>query len=334
MFIQYHNVAVRSIAAVVPPHILNNLEYAATVSDKKYRRRILYTGIEERHTSLPEQRASDLASIAAEAVMKKLGWEPDSIRVLIFVTQTPDLYTPSTAMLIQSKLKMGQNLLAFDVNLGCSGYSSGLQIMAGILSQTKGRGLLLVGDCQHYMPGTEFESNSIMFGDSGTATAMEYDESAPSLLCHQMTDGSRFKCLCSTYHGFYMDGNAIVLFSLNEVVDSINEFHMHYGISQEEIDYYALHQAQKIIVEGIAQNCNMPSEKVLRAYQKYGNTSCGSIPVAICANVDKFRGPIRKLKIFTCGFGVGLAWSSTLIAVDSDNLLPLIESDYIYPLVI
>ena len=126
-----------------------------------------------------------------------------------------------------------------------------------------------------------------------------------------------------------MDGNEIVLFSLNEVVDSINQFHDHYGISREDVDFYALHQAQKIIVEGISQNCGLALEKVLTAYQEYGNTSSASIPFALCANTDRLQG--KGLKIFACGFGIGLAWSSALLTLDGSCILPLIESDYAYP---
>lgn len=330
MFTVYEHVALRALAAAAPTHILSNIEYAATVSDKKYRRRILYTGIKERHTLRNGQYASDLAGIAAEAVLEKLGWARDSVGVLIFITQSPDLRTPSTAKLIQARLGLGQDLLAFDVNLGCSGFTSGVQIMAGILSQTRGRGLLLVGDGDRYAPGTEFEENAILFGAGGAAAAMEYDENAPAMPCSQMTDGTRCKALYTDLQGnTCMDGNEILLFSLNEVVDSVNEFHEHYGIERGQVDFYALHQAQKIIVEGIAQNCDLPGDKVLRVYENYGNTSSASVPFVLCANTDKLKG--RALKVFTCGYGIGLAWSSALITVDADTVLPLIESDYVYP---
>lgn len=331
MFTTYHKVAIRGIAATAPTTVLSNVEYAEKVSDKKYRRRILYTGIEERRMVVGGQRTSDLASIAAEAVLKRLGWKRDSVRILIFITQAPDLLSPSTAMLIQAKIGLGQDLLAYDVNLGCSGFSSGVQIMAGALAATKGRGLLLMGDCQHYAQGTEFDPGGIIFGDGGAAVAMEYDDTAPAMQCHQMTDGSRFNVLYgSNERGRVMDGNAIVLFSLNEVVDSINEFHTYFNLSRDEVDYYALHQAQKIIVEGIGQNCGLPSDKILRAYPKYGNTSSASIPFALCSNKDKLQR--KALKVFTCGYGIGLAWSSALITIDGDAVLPLIESDYVYPL--
>ena len=330
MYVTYESVAVRAIASAAPTRILDNEVFAAGVTDRRYRRRIKYTGIKKRHAVTGRQRTSDLASIAAEKVLDKLQWDRESVQVLIFITQNPDMYAPSTAMLIQTKLGLSQSLMAFDVNLGCSGFTSGLQIMAGILAQTKGRGLLLMGDCQHYAEGTEYDADSILFGDGGSAVAMEYDESAVQMPAFQMTDGSRFKALCATFdQGHIMDGNAIVLFSLNEVVNDINDFHDHYGINRDDVDYYALHQAQKIIVDGVANNCRLPKEKVLQAYELYGNTSSASVPFALCANTDKFDKKI--LKIFACGFGIGLAWSGILFEIPADMILPMIESDYAYP---
>lgn len=330
MYARYSCVAIRAISATAPTDVLDNEKFAQTVSDRRYRRRVIYTGIKQRRAVRGRQRTSDLASIAAEAVVKKLGWAKDSIGVLIFVTQSPDMYAPSTAMLIQTKLGLSQHLMAFDVNLGCSGFTTGVQMMAGILSQTKGRGLLLMGDSVLYAPGEEYAADNILFGHGAAAVALEYDESAPDIPAFQMTDGSRFKALCSTFdQGHIMNGNDIVLFSLSDVVDSINEFHQHYGIRHEDVDYYALHQAQKIIVEGVANNCQLPPEKVLRAYEMYGNTSSASIPFALCANTDRFQKD--RLKIFGCGFGIGLAWSGVLFEVDSTMILPMIESDYAYP---
>lgn len=330
MYSVLKKISVRSIAAVAPVAILDNEKFAEEVKDKKYSRRILYTGIKKRHMVIGRQRASDLACVAAEKILERLHWNRGSIGALIFITQSPDLYAPSTAMLIQAKLGLSQNLLAFDVNLGCSGFPSGIQIMSGILNQIKSRGLLLMGDCKYYASGREFDGDSSLFGDGGAAVALEYDESAPDIPAFQMTDGSRFKVLCKTYEqGRIMDGNKVVLFSLNEVVNSINDFHEYFGINKWEVDYYALHQAQKIIIDGIADNCELEKEKVLEIYQEYGNTTSASIPFAICGNTDKYKKKI--IRFFCCGYGIGLAWCGVMIRMDKENIIALEESDYVYP---
>lgn len=330
MYLQYGNVAVKAVASAVPTKVLDNEKFAESVSDRRYKRRIKYTGIRQRRAVKGLQRTSDLACIAAEAVLKNLEWKRDFIRFLIFITQNPDLYAPSTAMLIQSKLGLSKSLMAFDVNLGCSGFTTGIQVMSGLLSKENMRGLVLMGDCQHYKPGTEFDADSILFGDGGSAVALEYDSAAESIKGFQMTDGTKFKALCCTYDkGHIMDGNEIVLFSLNEVVNSINEFFLQNRIDTNNIDFFALHQAQKIIIDGVANNCFMPKEKVLEAYQLYGNTSSASIPFALCANTEKYKK--EKLNVFGCGFGIGLAWSGALFSIDRTGVLPIIESDYVYP---
>lgn len=333
MYSVIKNIAVRSIAAVAPVCVLDNEKFAASVEDKKYRRRILYTGVKKRRVAIGEQRTSDLVCIAMEKILKHLQWSRDTINVLIYITQSPDIRTPSTAMLIQTKLGLSKDLLAFDINLGCSGFPSGIQILSGILNQTKGRGIVLMGDCQYYAPGTEFDADSILFGAGGAAVALEYDQAAPDITAFQMTDGSRFKALCTTYdQGLIMDGNEILLFSLNEVADSINHFCTHFNINKQEVDYYALHQAQKIIVDGIAYNCELEKDKVLEIYQEYGNTSSASIPFAICGNTDKYSKDI--LNFLCCGYGIGLAWSGVMIRINKENIIGLEESDYVYPALI
>lgn len=329
MYTCYNNVKIETIISVAPKTILDNVAYAETLEDKRLKRKILYTGVKRRRTSLAEQVTSDLACVAVEEILKKSGWKKEEIGVLVLVTQTPDLYVPSTAMIVQGKLGLSHDLLAFDVNLGCSGFSSGIQIMSSIISQTRGKGILVVGDCLKFPEGGEYEDNNILFGSGISAVAMEYSEEATPIRAFQKTDGSRAKYLCSTYDkGHYMDGNEIVLFSLNEVVDSINEFHKEYNISFKDVDYYALHQAQKIIVDGIANNCDLPSEKVLEIYQEYGNTSGASIPFSICGNIEKYEKDV--MTIFACGFGVGLAWSGVLFDIERDGILPIVESDKVY----
>lgn len=330
MYTVYENIAIRAMAVTVPPMILDNEKYAATVKDRRYKRRIQYTGIKQRREPLPGQKGSDLVCVAAERVIEKLGWDKESIKTLIYITQNPDIYAPSTAMIIQAKLGLPIDIMAFDVNLGCSGFTSGVQIMSGLLSQTKGRGLLLMGDSKKWAPGDEFSDHAIIVGAGMAAVAMEWDETASSMPAFQMTDGNKYKTLyASADAGNVMDGNEVVLFSLNEVVNSINAFHAYYNIKRDDIDYYALHQAQKIIVDGVANNCNISDEKVLRAYEMYGNTSSASVPFALCANTEKFRK--NELKIMACGFGIGLAWSGMVFEMDAGGILPINESDYIYP---
>lgn len=329
MFGQYSDIVIRGIASAVPEHRVDNLELVEVLGSKRTKRQVLLTGIKSRHICEKGQAASDLATIAAEKLLDKLGWNRDEIRVLVFVTQSPDVSTPSTAMIVQKRLGIGEDCLAFDVNLGCTGYVSGLQIIAGLLNNTGGKGLLLVGDGRYYEPGGEINSNTLLFGDGAAATAVEA-VSGKGFSYSQKTDGTRHGLITKSLDGkVYMDGNAVLLFSLGEVAQSIQDMKTHFRIEEDQIDYYVLHQAQKLIIDGIANECSIDIEKILTSYEEYGNTSTATLPITICHNAEQIKEK-KMVRLMLSGFGVGLAWSNVYIEIDTENILPILSTNYYY----
>lgn len=329
MFGQYSDVCIRGIASAVPANRVDNMELAGALGTKRIKRQVSLTGIHFRHVCGESQSASDLACVAAEKLMKQLGWSKNEIRILVFVTQSPDVCTPSTAMIIQKRLGIGEDCLAFDVNLGCTGYVSGLQIVAALLNNTKGKGLLLVGDGRYRKVDGTISSNMLLFGDGAAATALE-TVSGKKFYYFQKTDGKRHHLLTKPLNGIvHMDGNAILLFSLTEAAQSINDIRTHFQIDEKKIDYYVIHQAQKLILDGIANECNIAPEKILTSYEEYGNTSTASLPLTICHNVDYLKKR-TNVNLLLSGFGVGLAWADIYIEMDTKNILPVIFTDYHY----
>ena len=126
-----------------------------------------------------------------------------------------------------------------------------------------------------------------------------------------------------------MDGNEILLMGLNDASKSIIELRERSGITDDAIDYYVLHQAQRIIINGILEQCGVKQEKSLISYEEYGNTSAATIPVTICANATKINFKDR-VKLCLCGFGVGLAWNGAIVDVDTKMIFPIEETDYKY----
>ena len=126
-----------------------------------------------------------------------------------------------------------------------------------------------------------------------------------------------------------MDGNAVLLFSLNEVCQSIREMRSHFDIQEESIDYYILHQAQKLIVDGIARECDMDMNKVLRSYEEYGNTSTATLPFTICNNAEEIKKK-KRVRFYMCGYGVGLAWSNVVLDMETDHIYPIEVTDFCY----
>lgn len=329
MYGEFDNIKICGIASAAPSTVVDNEQVAETLGNRRAKKQVALTGIKHRHVMGKGQSAADLSCVCGEKLLTELGWDRNEIRVIVNVTQSPDFHTPSTAMLIQKRLQIGQDCLAFDVNLGCTGYVSGLQIISSLLQNTGGKGLLFVGDGRyHEMPEVP-TTDSLLFGDGSSATAIEI-EAGNKLLYAQKTDGERYKYISVGLDGnLTMDGNAVLLFSLNEVCQSIREMRSHFDIQEESIDYYILHQAQKLIVDGIARECDMDMNKVLRSYEEYGNTSTATLPFTICNNAEEIKKK-KRVRFYMCGYGVGLAWSNVVLDMDTDYIYPIEVTDFCY----
>ncbi|MBQ9610440.1 MAG: ketoacyl-ACP synthase III [Lachnospiraceae bacterium] len=321
-------IKIKGIRAAVPTNIVNNKELLESATDRRLHKQIKLTGIFERRVTVGNQKASDLASIAAEQLLTDLCWDRDSIDVLVFVTQSGDLSRPASAMLIHNRLKLGQNCLAFDMNMGCAGFIGGLETVSGMLSVTKGKGLLLVGESNAVL-GDDSDHNSFLDGDAAAAIALEYVDGASPIDFAHYSDGSR---ACLLYKPFdrpsYMDGNAIMFFGLSEVANTCKDYMQCQNITDSDIDYYVFHQAQKMIIDGIVDDLQIPKEKVLISCDRYGNTSSASIPLTIVSELCGIGS--GKKRIFACGFGIGLSWGISVFDINIGELKPVIESDYCY----
>lgn len=324
------NIRICGLASAVPKRVIDNHEFTASMGNKRTKRQIALTGIERRHICGAGQAASDFATVAAEALMKKIGWRPEEIKLLIFVTQQADLARPSTAMLIQKRLGIPNLCSCFDVNMGCSGFTVGLQIIGSMLAPLGGKGLLLVGDGRYVGEDAGLSHDDLLFGDGGAAAAIEVTPGYP-MLFNQLTDGRRFETIMCRRNGVgQMDGNGVLMFALNEVSENVNDFRSRYQLTEDDIDFYVYHQAQQIILKGIANETHTDWEKFLNSYQEYGNTSSASIPVSICANVKKLQEKPTQ-RMLMCGFGIGLSWGIVYMPMDTENILEIIETDYHYP---
>jgi 3-oxoacyl-[acyl-carrier-protein] synthase-3 len=166
------NVSIKGISSAVPKKTVNLKNH----SDKaiNVERIINSTGIENIRVASKDMCASDLCYESAMQLIKELNWDPASIDLLVFITQTPDYKIPATSCILQARLGLSKNCAAFDINLGCSGYIYGLNVVYNFLCQGKmKRALLLVGDTSSKLVSPFDMSTYFLFGDAGTATALE-----------------------------------------------------------------------------------------------------------------------------------------------------------------
>ncbi len=326
---QIENIKIQGIVSAVPCNEVNNAEYVEKLESRRLKKQIRLTGIDKRRVTIGKQKASDLASVAAEDLLQRLQWDKDSIDVLIFVTQSADLSRPSSAFLIQERLGLNKDCMVYDINFGCAGYIAGLISICSILQMVKGRGLLLVGESNAKV-GDEIDRNALLEGDAAAATALEYVPGAAPMKFSHHSDGTRAHQLYMRFdgHGF-MDGNAVLLFGISDVAESVKEFMLELGDKAEDIDYFVFHQAQKMIVDGIVQQTGIPEGKVLISCDNYGNTSSASIPLTLCTELEE-SNKVGEKNVLMCGYGIGLSWGIIHAVVDETCIFPLIETDYAY----
>lgn len=333
----FNNIKIQGMAAAVPSLVEDNKNYASVLGERRTKKQIRLTGVAKRHVASPRQRTSDLCYRAATDLIAHLEWEKDDIKVLVLITQTGNYNVPSTAFFLQKRLGLSKDCVVFDINLGCSSFNAGVHVVASLMQNCNlhDKALLLVGDTSGVVPGPNTPLNPdiiadrVLFGSAGAAIAMEKVENHPLYFLNK-SDGNGFDAIIG-YKGrpTVMNGSAVFEFAINDVTEDVNVFKKHFGLQESDIDYYVFHQAQKLILDNIIADCEIPEEKELRSLEEYGNTSGTSVPVSVCANRDKLIQKDR-VKLYLCGFGIGLSWGSIYTEVETKNILPIIETDEHY----
>lgn len=346
--LELNNVSIRGIANCVPKNKILNKNYD-WISESERSMLIKTTGIEERRVAEEGSCASDLCYEAASKLMSNLSWTGKDIDVVIFVSQSADYYLPATAIILQDRLGIKNDTLAFDINLGCSGYVYGLHVIGSLLtSGTLKRGLLLCGDISTNSTNPKDKSSYPLFGDSGSATAIEFDPSASKMNFTFGSDGSQHQTIIMKGGGakykfhddslteheispgivrhelnLVLEGLDIFSFSVKTVPPTIKSLLEKTNTDLEEIDFFVLHQANKIINDSIRKKLKQDQCKFPSSLKHFGNTSSGSIPLTITTEISKEFDSTKKL-VF-CGFGVGLSWGAVLIEQKNLILPDLIE---------
>lgn len=333
-YIEIDKVNIKGIAVCVPKTSEEVTDFSA-FSMKEAEKFVASTGIKRRRISTQETCTSDLCFHAAKSLLKDLRWATDDIDCIIFVTQTPDYILPATSCILQHRLALKNDVLAFDISLGCSGWVYGLMIISNLISKGSiKKGILLVGDTILKTCSKEDKSTFPLFGDAGSATGIEFDEQSKGMKFHAGTDGSGSNAIIIRDGGFRfpyskesstelqtdnisirkfgqleLDGMDVFSFGINQAPESISKLMDFYDIKPELVDFFVFHQANLLMNEKIRIKLKIPAEKVPYTLNDFGNTSSASIPLTI---VNRLGSILKKgnYSIIACGFGVGLSWGS------------------------
>ena len=344
------NIVLRGIAACVPAQRESNRDYD-WIEPSERELLIKTTGIEERRVASANICTSDMCLAAAEKLLSELRTDRSEIDILVFVSQSPDYYLPATGIILQDKLGLPKTTMAFDMQLGCSGYVYGLSVISNLMSGGKFRkGLLLVGDKSSFSQSRKDKSTYPIFGDAGTATLLEYEEGRGNRIDFNLqSDGSGYRSIMIRDGGtrypysaaseipeeiapgiiraprnLILDGVEVFNFTLREVAPNIQALLRFNHTAVTDYDYFVFHQANRLMNESIRKKLNVESEKVPYSLTKYGNTSSASIPLTI---VTELSGKIknRPASLLFSAFGVGLSWASAAVRVNNLVCPPLIE---------
>lgn len=331
MFSRFNGVGIKAVSSCVPDKSYSLLEYGPDIiTEKEIKRFIKSTGFSNLVISRDDVTTSDLCYKAALNLFELYEIDRKDVDGLVFVTQTPDWYLPATCHYLQHKLGLSNKIVCFDINEGCSGYEQGLYIASLLVSSKQCKKvLLLAGDTISKITDPKDRATRLIFGDAGTASIIGKEDT--SMLFNINTYGDRYEAIItsgsrhrvtppSLHNGLLsLDGLGIMNFTLNDVPENMLGLLEFANVKKEEIDLFACHQANKLILMSLADKLEIPREKLPFVAGRTGNTSSASIPLMLCQ--EKFAD---LSNVLLCGFGVGLACASCLTDLSNTRIMDVI----------
>ncbi len=312
---------ITGLGAHVPERVLTNEELAELV-DTSDEWIVARTGIRERRIAAETEALSDLALPAVRQALDQAGSDGTDIDLLIVATVTPDMMFPSTAAILSDRLG-ATDAAAYDLSAGCTGFMYALAQAYGMLAGGLARRALVVGgDVLSRILDWSDRSTLILFGDGAGAVVLEPSEEAGFLAFELGVDGAGGENLWLPGSGsrvfedpdrlVKMNGREVFKFATRVLVSSGEAVLECGGVGIEDVDVYVPHQANVRIIDHATKKLGIPSERVVVNVDRYGNTSSGSIPLALADAQADGRLQAGSVVLMT-GMGAGLTWGSALM---------------------
>jgi 3-oxoacyl-[acyl-carrier-protein] synthase III len=328
---------IAGVSTCVPPRVADNLDPRSGFDPEEVRKVVAMAGVRERRVVDDGVTSADLCFEAAESLLDRLGWARESISGLIFVTQSPDYFLPSTSCVVHQWLGLSDECAAFDVGLGCSGYPYGLYLAATMLrSGGQQRILMLHGETPSRFVDPSDHATTLLFSDSGSATAIETQVGGLGHFCLN-TDGAGHAGLIIRGGAFrdrhpanprelslQMDGAGIFNFTIKRVPTLVQAALEISGCSIDQIDAFVFHQSNRFIMKHLMKKCGLPEARVPMTLEDTGNCGGPSVAVAMTRRLPAQRD--RSHKLMLLGYGVGLSWGAAVVDLDAQS--PLMHGDY------
>lgn len=325
---------IKAITYYLPEKVVTNEQLVEAFPQWSVEKVAKKVGIMERHVAAENETAGDMAVKAAQALFDEYSVSPSDIDFILFCTQSPDYYLPTTACLIQERLGVPVSCGALDFNLGCSGYVYGLSLAKGLVVAGIAKNvLLLTGETYNKYIHPLDKGNRSIFGDGASATLVATDGIAKIGEFSLGTDGRGASNLIVASGGarkpekcdvqaedeewiranhLYMNGSEIFNFTLEAVPPLLNDVLSKNGLEKDDIGKFVFHQANKFMLDTLRKVCSIPKDRFYVDLEKVGNTVSSTVPIALkhCINGgfdDSFHN------VLIAGFGVGYSWGATVL---------------------
>lgn len=346
--IKYHGVGIKAMTACVPSKVYSNRDLGYLITEAEIEKTINNIGVEERRIADDGVTASDLAYKAAARLMKDNEIDPNSIDVLLFMSQTSDYRIPATSCILQHRLGLSKETCCIDMMQGCSGFVFALSTAFAYASmEGVNRVLLLDGETFSKIVNRKDKVDWPLYGDGATATLIEkgdYEDSV-FMLCSDGSGEGAVKIMGGGMRNpvtsemlqekvdeegnirngleVFMDGMDVFNFAMSVVPKSVKQICTETETTLDDIDWLVFHQANKFMTDFFVKRLKFKIEKVPYCIHKFGNTSSTSVPLTIVSELE------NKLKdgdsVVMCGFGAGLSWGTARVVFKNCKISKIIE---------
>jgi 3-oxoacyl-[acyl-carrier-protein] synthase-3 len=327
------------VVSCLPKSRIENDFFLANFSQDDIENVRKMAGVETRYW-VQEESAFDLSLAASVELLSALKWDPLSIDAVLYVSQSPDYLLPATSIKLAGSLGLRNDVIALDINLGCSGYPYGLFMADAFISTgLLNRVLLIASETTSKIIDKKDKSTAMIFGDAGSATAIQAESGVKpiyvfgadasgqknlivpsSRFCNiDVSNDSRFRGRDLNY--IYMDGAEVFNFTLKRVPTLVSDTEKQFG---HEFDFYLFHQANKFMLNYLSKKMHLDARKVLTNISDYGNTSCASIPLLMTTSLKEelqARAVPDSVSLGIFGFGVGYSWGGCAKRIDKNIIL-------------
>lgn len=327
---------IKGISYYLPEKVVTNEELLQEFPEWSVDKVAKKVGVNSRHLAGVSETAGDMAEKAARNLFAEYGVSPEEIDFILLCTQSPDYFLPSTACILQNRLGIPTSAGALDYNLGCSGCVYGMAMAKGLIAGGIAKNvLLLTAETYNKYLHPSDKSNRSIFGDGAAACLISTEGMAEIGDFSLGTDGSGGEKLIvrtgaaryskptgksevddeghTRYDDYlYMDGGGIFNFTLDAVPAMMKDILAKNSLTNDGVDYYVFHQANKFMLNTIRKVCVLPKDKFYVNLEETGNTVSSTVMIALKQCLD--AGTIHKgMSVMVAGFGVGLSWGGTIL---------------------